>query len=230
MRRILRRRGTAIGAARALTCHAIAAQHRTPFHHAGPAVHTIDLTTAPLALHTPRLLLAAPAPAHAAAFAEGVAASQAALGFVAWGQRPRDLAWALRFCEDDASSRAAGLDLAFHVFARDGGAWVGRIDVHSVDFAAARGEIGYVGDVRHAGRGLMREAVAAVIHLCFDLGFERIEAMSDARNARALHFAETLGLQREGLLRRHERDGHGELCDMVLYAAINPHTGTPAAA
>lgn len=193
-----------------------------------PAVHTIDLTTAPLALHTPRLLLAAPAPAHAAAFAEGVAASQAVLGFVAWGQRPRDLAWALRFCEDDAASRAAGLDLTFHAFIRDGGAWVGRIDVHSVDFAAARGEIGYVGDVRQSGRGLMREAVAAVITLCFDLGFERIEAMSDARNARALRFADNLGLlQREGILRRHERDLQGQPCDMVLWAALNPRGPLP---
>ncbi len=47
--------------------------------------------------------------------------------------------------------------------------------------------------------------------------------MSDARNTRALHFAETLGLLREGLLRRHERDPRGELCDVVLYATFNPH-------
>jgi RimJ/RimL family protein N-acetyltransferase len=184
---------------------------------------SVDLTRAPALLQTPRLRLEAPCPAHAAAFAEGVAASRAALGFVAWGLQPRDEAWALRFCEDDARSRAAGLDLAFHVFSLDGGAWVGRVDVHSIDFAAARGEIGYVGDVRQAGRGLMREAVRAVIGLCFDLGFERIEAMSDARNARALHFADSLGLlQREGVLRRHERDLQGLPCDMVLWAALNP--------
>ena len=184
---------------------------------------SLDLTRAPLALQTPRLRLETPAAAHAAAFAEGVAASRVALGFVAWGQQPRDLAWALRFCEDDARSRAAGHDLAFQVFSLASCAWVGRIDVHSVDAAAARGEIGYVGDVRQAGQGLMREAVRAVIGLCFDLGFERIEAMSDARNARALHFADCLGLlQREGLLRRHERDLQGQPCDMVLWAALNP--------
>ena len=186
-------------------------------------MHSIDLTTAPLALRTARLRLESPAPAHAAAFAAGVAASREALGFVAWGQHPRDLAWAQRFCEDDAHSRAAGLDLAFHAFELASGAWVGRIDVHSIDFSAGRGEIGYVGDVRLAGQGLMREAVRAVVTLCFDLGFERIEAMSDARNARALHFADSLGmLQREGVLRRHERDLQGRLCDMVLWAALNP--------
>jgi RimJ/RimL family protein N-acetyltransferase len=188
----------------------------------------IDLRAAPLQLLTPRLRLEAPAPRHAAAFAEGVAASAEALGFIAWTSRPRDLAWATRFCEDDARSREAGLDLAFHVLHRDTGAWVGRIDLHSIDFAAARGEIGYVGDLRHSGQGLMREAVRAVITLCFSLGFERVEAMSDARNTRALHFADATGLlQREGVLRRHERDLQGQPCDMVLWAALNPRGPLP---
>jgi RimJ/RimL family protein N-acetyltransferase len=178
-------------------------------------------------LHTARLRLETPRPDHAAAFAAGVAATMPALAYVAWGLRPRDIGWAQQFCEDDARSVAAGEDLVFHVFERDCGGWVGRIDVHTIDFKAARGEIGYVGDVRRAGRGLMREAALAVIELCFELGFERIEAMSDARNARALHFAETLGLQREGVLRHHERDPQGAFCDMVLYARLNPHT--PAA-
>ncbi len=191
---------------------------------------TLDLRPAPAALLTPRLQLEAPAQGHAAAFSAGVQASRDALGFVGWGQRPCDLAWAQGFCQRDADSRAAGLDMAFHAFTRDTGAWVGRIDVHSIDFDAARGEIGYVGDVRLAGRGLMREAVRAVIGMCFDLGFERIEAMSDARNARALHFADSLGLlQREGVLRRHERDLQGQPCDMVLWAALNPHGPLPTA-
>jgi len=181
----------------------------------------LDITPAPATLHTLRLRLEAPRPDdHAVAFAEGVAASMARLTYVAWGLRPRDVAWARRFCEDDARSRAAGEDLAFHVFETSDGGWVGRIDVHSIDFDAARGEIGYVADQRRAGRGLMREAVRAVMAMCFSLGFERLEAISDARNTRALHFAATLGLQREGVLRHHERDPQGELCDMVVYAML----------
>ena len=190
----------------------------------------IDLTAAPSTLLAARVRLEIPRAEHAAAFCEGVAASMPALTYVAWSLRLRDLVWALCFCEDDARSAAAGKDLAFHVFEIEGGAWVGRIDVHTIDFAAARGEIGYVGNLRHAGRGLMREAVLAVIGLCFRLGFERIEAMSDARNARALHFAQSLGMTREGLLRRHERDPQGEFCDMVLYASLNPGAAPDARA
>ncbi|MDO9283430.1 MAG: GNAT family protein [Aquabacterium sp.] len=189
---------------------------------------SIDLKTAPERLHTPRLRLEAACAAHAQPFADGLAASMGSLGYVAWGLRPRDVEWARRFCEDDARSRAEGLDLAFHVFALADGGWVGRIDVHTIDFKAARGEIGYVGHQQRSGQGLMREATRAVIDLCFALGFERIEAMSDARNLRALHFAEALGLQREGVMRRHERDVQGQFCDMVLYARLNPHEA-PAA-
>ena len=185
------------------------------------AAPRLDISSAPDTLLTARLRLESPrADAHAVAFAEGISASMPSLGFVNWGLRPRDVAWARRFCEDDARSRAAGQDLTFHVFELADHGWAGRIDVHSIDFTAARGEIGYVADQRRAGRGLMREAVRAVMAMCFTLGFERLEAMSDARNSRALHFAASLGLRREGVLRHHERDPHGDLCDMVVYAML----------
>lgn len=183
---------------------------------------SIDLKLAPLSLLTARLRLESPRVEHAAAFAEGVTASIASLGFVVWSLQACDLEWARAFCENDARSVSAGQDLAFHIFETATGGWVGRVDVHTIDFCAGRGEIGYVGDVRRAGRGLMREAAGAVIDLCFRIGFERIEAMSDARNARALHFAEALGMQREGVLRHHDRDPHGQLCDVVLFAALKP--------
>jgi RimJ/RimL family protein N-acetyltransferase len=181
----------------------------------------IDLKPAPQLLLTPRLRLETPRADHAEAFAAGVQASMHELAYVVWGLKPRDIVWARRFCEDDARSVAAGQDLVFHVFERVDDAWVGRIDVHTIAFDHARGEMGYVGHARHAGRGLMREAALAVIQLCFDLGFQRIEAMSDVRNTRALRFAEALGMQCEGTMRRHERDPLGRMCDQALYAIVN---------
>jgi RimJ/RimL family protein N-acetyltransferase len=144
-----------------------------------------------------------------------------AMAYVGWSRQP-DLSWAERFCHDDARCVAAGTDLIFHAFRQADDAWVGRIDVHSIDFNVPRGEIGYVGNLRLAGQGLMREAVLAVIDLCWQLGFARIEAMSDTRNQRALHFARIVGLHQEGVLRHHERDPQGELCDTVIFAALKP--------
>lgn len=185
-------------------------------------MNSTDLAKAPAVLFAPRVRLERACVAHAAAFCEGVQASVSALGYVEWSLRLNDFAWAHRFCESDARSAAAGEDLVFHAFEIEGDAWVGRIDVHTIDFDARRGEVGYVGDLRRAGRGLMREAVCAVIDLCFRLGFERVEAMSDVRNDRALHFAETLGMTCEGVLRHHELDLQAKPCDMALYAVLRP--------
>ena len=70
----------------------------------------------------------------------------------------------------------------------------------------------------------MREAVLACVDLAFSLGAARVQALSEATNTRALHFAEHgLGFMREGLLRHYERDAQGRLGDQVLFATYNPH-------
>jgi len=100
------------------------------------------------------------------------------------------------------------------------------VDLHSWDFATPRCEVGYVGDVRTAGRGLMREAVLACVDLAFQLGAARVQALSEAGNLRALHFAEhALGFVREGELRNYERDAQGRLGSQVLFAAYNQVAG-----
>jgi len=181
-----------------------------------------DLKAAPRALDTPRLRLECPCEAHAAAFVDSLLRSMPALRFVGWGLVERDLAWALDFCRRDGALVASGGGLIFMAFERDSGRYVGRIDLHTFDFEAPRCEIGYVGDEATAGQGLMREAVLAVMAMGFRIGLARIHAISDARNARALVFAERLGMQREGLLRAYERDPQGQLCDMVMFAALSP--------
>jgi RimJ/RimL family protein N-acetyltransferase len=141
-------------------------------------------------------------------------------GFVGFAQQPRDLAWAARLCGGDAQWMADGEALVFYPFERATGALIGRIDLHTLDLDACRAEIGYVCDSRLTGRGLMREAALAVVEFGFEIGFERIEAMSDARNVRAVRFALGMGFEHEGVLRRHERDPQGALCDMVLLARL----------
>ena len=180
------------------------------------------LIGAPREIHTGRLRLLTPQADHAAAFLESHTTSLPLLRFIAWGQQLRDGRWAERFQRDAAAMVEAGECLIYNVFLRDGGAYVGRVDLHSFDFEVPRCEIGYVGDARHAGRGLMREAARAVIDAGFGLGLARIHAITDARNAGALRFAERLGLQREGVLRCWERDPQGALADAVILAAYNP--------
>jgi RimJ/RimL family protein N-acetyltransferase len=180
------------------------------------------LTAAPRRFQTDRLLLEAPRVEHAQAFADLLNASVGSWSFINWGLVPRDLVWAHAFCLHGAELVDAGKDLIFNVFDPNTGACIGRIDLHSFDFEAPRCEIGYVGDPRVSGQGLMREAVLAVIKLGFSLGLARIEAFSDVHNHRALHFAQGLGFEREGVVRHRERNPQGELCSQVMMAVFPP--------
>lgn len=183
------------------------------------------LIHAPRGLSTPRLQLHSPLPAHAAAVCESVNASLPALRFIHWAQTPWDLARAEAFCARGQALVAAGDCLIFNAFRRTDGAFIGRVDLHSFDFDTPRAEIGYVGDVRHAGQGLMLEAVRAVLGLAFALGFVRVQALSEADNHRALHFAEAVGLRPEGVLRHYERDAQGRLGDQVILAMLAGELG-----
>lgn len=185
------------------------------------AVDSEDLIRAPRRLETSRLVLESPRVEHAAAFNESLAASAASLGFIAWGMRAGDLTWAEDFCARGAGFVAKGEDLIFHAFKRDGGAYVGRIDLHSFDFEAPRCEIGYVGDQRLQGQGLMREAVRAVLDLGFALGLVRIHAHCDALNQRSIAFVQSLGFVQEGVMRFYARNPQGELNDEVVLAFYN---------
>ena len=183
-------------------------------------MNAASLEAAPTTLLTARLRLELPRIDHAAVVMEGVNASLHALRFVGWGQAAFDAGRAQRFCERDAARVAAEECLIYFAFEQVGGAFVGNLDLHSFDFSVPRGEIGYVGDSRRAGSGLMFEAATAVMKLGFELGLERIEATCDARNLRSIAFAEMLGMTREGRLRAHDRDPRGELCDDVVLAML----------
>lgn len=179
------------------------------------------LKLAPARLTTARLELVHPQARHAAAVRDSVNASLANLRFVGWAQQPFGDEDARRFCEADAERVAAGECLIYFAFERATGRFVGNLDLHTFDFAVPCCQIGYVGDRRLAGRGLMREAALALISLSFNaLGVERLEARCDVRNTRSIHFAQSLGLHYEGLMRAVARDPQGALCDEVLLARL----------
>jgi RimJ/RimL family protein N-acetyltransferase len=178
------------------------------------------LLSAPAQFTSARLRLERPRAEHAAVVMESTNASLAALRYVSWGLAAFDAERALRFCTNDAELVAAGQCLIYFAFEQASGAFVGNLDLHSFDFDVPRCEIGYVGDARRAGSGLMFEAATSVLKLGFGLGVQRIEAVCDARNLRSIAFAQMLGMTREGLLRSHDRDPQGALCDDVVLAML----------
>lgn len=103
---------------------------------------------------------------------------------------------------------------------------VGHI-VGAVSFSVAKGDdrsgsLGYSLDSDYQGRGLMTEAVHAVLTYGFTtLGIHRIWATADVENTASWRLMERVGMQREGLL-RHDKNVRGRWRDSYIYAVLEP--------
>src|SRR5829696_4024847 len=107
------------------------------------------------------------------------------------------------------------------VVLKDGGAFVGTCGV-DVNYAPehARAELGYVLSRDHWGRGLMTEAVRAVISFGFGrMELNRIQARCIAENTASARVMEKAGMTYEGTLRESEFI-KGAYRDMKLYSIL----------
>lgn len=184
-----------------------------------------NLVAAPRELRSERLVLHAPSLEFAELRAASIAASSAAYDFIAWWRKAADLEVMQRSCASEVASVERGDELIYHAFLRadsdgESGAYVGRIDLHTWDVSVPRCELGYMGDSRLAGKGLMHEAASTCLALAFALGALRVQAVTDTRNLRSIAFAEGLGFTREGVLRAYERDADGAVCDQLMLAIV----------
>ncbi len=85
-----------------------------------------------------------------------------------------------------------------------------------------RAEIGFILNRDYWRRGLMYQALVAVIHFAFTtLGLHRIEADVDPDNAGSLGVLEKLGFEREGLFRDRWLLNDGWV-DSVMLGLLNP--------
>ena len=87
--------------------------------------------------------------------------------------------------------------------------------------ASYQAEMGYDLAREHWGKGIMTEAMKAVI----DFGFEkmelnRIEVFIMPRNKRSIKLIKNLGFKREGLLRQRYFDEFGNYADDVLFSML----------
>lgn len=147
-----------------------------------------------------------------------------------WSSTPwTDPAQALRLIEGDREALAGRRDLRLGLVPRDGGGRVaGTLSLYKIDAGCRRADIGYALARAAQGRGLMNEALRAVIDLAFDhrpgapfddLQLNRIEADVDPRNAASCRALERLGFLREGLLRERWIVG-GEVSDSAMYGVL----------
>lgn len=117
--------------------------------------------------------------------------------------------------------------LTLGAWRRDTGALAGDVILFLRSEDARRGEIGWVFDPEHGGRGLATEAARAVLDLAFgDLGLHRVEARLDARNTRSAALCERLGMRREAHFRETERSAEGWV-DLLVYGLLAQEWSVP---
>ncbi|MFI7587680.1 GNAT family N-acetyltransferase [Spongisporangium articulatum] len=120
---------------------------------------------------------------------------------------------------------AEGQSLTLGAWSRATGELLGDVILFFRSQVHRGGEIGWVFDPAHAGRGYATEAATAVLALGFarpeagGLGLHRVEARLDARNDRSAALCERLGMRREAHFVRNEWF-KGEWGDLLVYAVL----------
>jgi len=103
--------------------------------------------------------------------------------------------------------------------------FVGTCGIVSWEPHHARAEVGYALSRDYWGRGLMAEAVGAMISFGFrEMNLNRIEARCIAENTASARVMEKAGMLYEGTLRQRELI-KGELRDIKLYSILRDERG-----
>lgn len=113
-----------------------------------------------------------------------------------------------------------GTGIRWMIEDRDSGEFAGTCGFLGIEREHNRMEIGYDLAPAFWGRGLMPEAVRAVLGFGFGpLGANKIEARVDPGNAASIRLMDKLGFVQEGLLRQHEYE-KGRYVDLAAYSML----------
>jgi RimJ/RimL family protein N-acetyltransferase len=125
-----------------------------------------------------------------------------------------------RLAERAAADRAAGRGMTLTIVAPGSEECLGQVNVHQVDWDNARAELGIWVAPQERDRGLARAALRLVgTWLLRDLGFERVQLLTETDNHRLMRAAAAAGFQREGVLRGFTRE-HGARVDAVVLSLV----------
>jgi ribosomal-protein-alanine N-acetyltransferase len=140
----------------------------------------------------------------------------ALLPYATWSSLADGEAWLERM----KGIQATGLALQFVVVLKSTGTAVGTCLLFRFEEGSGRAELGYVLGRAYWGRGLMQEALEALIGSAFgDMNLRRLEAEVDTRNRSSARLLRKLGFTKEGLLRQRWVS-KGETKDMEMYGLL----------
>ncbi|SEG55809.1 Protein N-acetyltransferase, RimJ/RimL family [Thermomonospora echinospora] len=103
----------------------------------------------------------------------------------------------------------------------------GSVSLQRAEWLFGRAEIGYWLAPWARGRGLITEAVRALVDYGFGKGLHRIELLAAVGNEASHRVAERAGFTREAVLREAGVLFGGERTDMVMFARLNRPRRSP---
>jgi RimJ/RimL family protein N-acetyltransferase len=172
----------------------------------------------PLHLETPRLLLRPPEQRDIEDVFEIHQGEEVTryLPYASWTSMEQAVAWFHRV----QGGITAG-DVSYMVVVdKASGRVAGSALLRDWDAEARKVEVGYMLGRPYWGKGLAREAVRALMNEAFvSLDLRRMEAQIDARNLLSQRLVESMGFQREALLRENWCD-KGEVSDSTIYGLL----------
>ncbi|MEJ2385040.1 MAG: GNAT family N-acetyltransferase [Xanthomonadales bacterium] len=169
-------------------------------------------------LESPRLKLRPLAPGDAGAYLDIFSEPEAMLYWT--GAPIRSIDEARDLLDRDLEWVKAGDALCWGAALPESDRLIGKVSLYLFSRQNRRAEIGYILDRRYWNRGLMSEALAAVLDFAFDhLELHRIEADVDPDHAASLALLSKFGFRREGLLRERWRV-HGAWHDTVMLGLL----------
>jgi RimJ/RimL family protein N-acetyltransferase len=115
---------------------------------------------------------------------------------------------------------AEGQWISAAVIARESRQFVGDVALHWVSEQHKTGELGFIFDPEHQGRGYATEAARAFLALAFEgLNLHRVIGRAEARNVASARVLEKLGMRREAHLVENEWV-KGEWQSELVYAIL----------
>jgi RimJ/RimL family protein N-acetyltransferase len=119
-----------------------------------------------------------------------------------------------------AQLTAEGQWISAAVIARESGQFVGDVALHWVSEEHKTGELGFIVDPEHQGRGYATEAARAFLAFAFeDMKFHRVIGRAEARNLASARVLEKLGMRFEAHLVENEWV-KGEWQSELIYAIL----------
>jgi len=109
----------------------------------------------------------------------------------------------------------------YHWAIEYGGHAIGSISVVEMKDESLSCEIGYCVGRAYWGRGIMTEALTAVLDFLFgEVGFNRVMAKHDAQNRASGRVMQKAGMRPEGAMREAKRRRDGSFGDLLLYSML----------